>query len=406
MKESRFWSWTGLALSTAIYREEPGSCNSGWSQAQVPARSRRPKYRRTSTARRRRTWRRHDEHHRVRWPRACRASDGRSLRARRASWPVSCAPGRASGRTASLKSLRGLKGPYLAASFPPLSNAAAAAAAAARLRRKFVSGQFDEENPFVLISSVLLVQADEGVSFLVMDRIGDIYRSLPRRADVIVTTVGARHKCQQGFYSMFFRCLAGGRIRIPNSDWSIEISRNSRHATAACGGALSFPPHAHARATTMRAGRAWWLEAVLHDAQALRMRRPRTAALPRARDACWPCSCGAPVARLARGGRPLVVKAARSLPLLANRCRCLDAPLGRVLLAERYRATLAVEARCCGAGRRRPPLRRVSGDVVTAGLISSMVWFGPVRAGREVFSGRYAMSGPILVDFEILSFWA
>ncbi|KZV22363.1 hypothetical protein F511_24864 [Dorcoceras hygrometricum] len=72
-----------------------------------------------------------------------------------------------------------------------------AAAAAARLRRKFVSGQFDEENPFVLISSVLLVQADEGVSFLVMDRIGDIYRSLPRRADVIVTKVGARHKCQQ-----------------------------------------------------------------------------------------------------------------------------------------------------------------------------------------------------------------
>ncbi|KZV34648.1 hypothetical protein F511_23367 [Dorcoceras hygrometricum] len=49
----------------------------------------------------------------------------------------------------------------------------------------------------MLISSVLLVQADEGVSFLVVDRIGDIYRNLPRRADVIVTTVGARHKCQQ-----------------------------------------------------------------------------------------------------------------------------------------------------------------------------------------------------------------
>ncbi|KZV27666.1 hypothetical protein F511_41374 [Dorcoceras hygrometricum] len=116
------------------------------------------------------------------------------------------------------------------------------AAAVADLRRKFVSGQFDEENPFMLISSVLLVQpdegvsvlvvdrigdylpqsteksrvlaipvgarhkcqhvllvqADEGVSVLVVDRIGDIYRSLPRRADVIVTTVGARHKCQQG----------------------------------------------------------------------------------------------------------------------------------------------------------------------------------------------------------------
>ncbi|KZV49335.1 TMV resistance protein N-like [Dorcoceras hygrometricum] len=65
----------------------------------------------------------------------------------------------------------------------------------------------DEENPFVLISSVLLVQADEGVLFLVVDRIGDFYRNLPRRADVIVTTVGARHKCQQ----------AGGRIRIPNN---------------------------------------------------------------------------------------------------------------------------------------------------------------------------------------------
>ncbi|KZV54765.1 2-alkenal reductase (NADP(+)-dependent)-like [Dorcoceras hygrometricum] len=47
-------------------------------------------------------------------------------------------------------------------------------------------------------SSTLLVQADEGVSVLVVDQIGDIYRSLPRRADVIVTTVGARHKCQQG----------------------------------------------------------------------------------------------------------------------------------------------------------------------------------------------------------------
>ncbi|KZV24372.1 hypothetical protein F511_36658 [Dorcoceras hygrometricum] len=59
------------------------------------------------------------------------------------------------------------------------------------------SGRFDEENPFVQNSSVLLVQADEGVSVLVVDRIGDIYRSLPRRADVIVTTVGARHECQQ-----------------------------------------------------------------------------------------------------------------------------------------------------------------------------------------------------------------
>ncbi|KZV39507.1 hypothetical protein F511_35679 [Dorcoceras hygrometricum] len=47
-----------------------------------------------------------------------------------------------------------------------------AAAAAADRRRKLVSGQFDEENPFVLISSALLVQPDEGVSDLVVDRIG------------------------------------------------------------------------------------------------------------------------------------------------------------------------------------------------------------------------------------------
>ncbi|KZV19786.1 hypothetical protein F511_18785 [Dorcoceras hygrometricum] len=46
-------------------------------------------------------------------------------------------------------------------------------------RQKIVSGQFDEENPFMQISSVLLVQADEGVSFLVVDRIGDFYRNLP-----------------------------------------------------------------------------------------------------------------------------------------------------------------------------------------------------------------------------------
>ncbi|KZV29076.1 hypothetical protein F511_42778 [Dorcoceras hygrometricum] len=45
-----------------------------------------------------------------------------------------------------------------------------------------------------MISSVLLVKADEGVSFLVVDRIGDFYRNLPRRADVIVTTVGGRRR--------------------------------------------------------------------------------------------------------------------------------------------------------------------------------------------------------------------
>ncbi|KZV16153.1 plasma membrane ATPase 1-like [Dorcoceras hygrometricum] len=40
-------------------------------------------------------------------------------------------------------------------------------------RRKFVSGQLDEENPIVLISSGLLVQSDEGVPNLVVDRIDE-----------------------------------------------------------------------------------------------------------------------------------------------------------------------------------------------------------------------------------------
>ncbi|KZV57471.1 hypothetical protein F511_32147 [Dorcoceras hygrometricum] len=59
------------------------------------------------------------------------------------------------------------------------------AAAAAVFAGKTVSGQFDEENPFVLISSGLLVQPDEGVSDLVVDRIGVNYRNLPRRAGLL-----------------------------------------------------------------------------------------------------------------------------------------------------------------------------------------------------------------------------
>ncbi|KZV38985.1 hypothetical protein F511_34908 [Dorcoceras hygrometricum] len=70
---------------------------------------------------------------------------------------------------------------------PPLfsSPAGAAAAAAAVFAGKLVSGQLDVENPFVLISSGLIVQPDEGVSDLVVDRIGVNYRNLPRRAGLL-----------------------------------------------------------------------------------------------------------------------------------------------------------------------------------------------------------------------------
>ncbi|KZV22921.1 hypothetical protein F511_11733 [Dorcoceras hygrometricum] len=65
---------------------------------------------------------------------------------------------------------------------PPPPPSPRDAAAAAVFAGKIVSGQFDEENPFVLISSALLVQPEEGVSDLVVDRIGVNYRNLPRRA--------------------------------------------------------------------------------------------------------------------------------------------------------------------------------------------------------------------------------
>ncbi|KZV50279.1 hypothetical protein F511_39505 [Dorcoceras hygrometricum] len=70
--------------------------------------------------------------------------------------------------------------------------------AAADLRRKFVSGQFEEQNPFVQNSSELLVQPDEGVSVLVVDRIGDYLPQSTEKSRVLVIPVGVRHKCQQG----------------------------------------------------------------------------------------------------------------------------------------------------------------------------------------------------------------
>ncbi|KZV40638.1 G-type lectin S-receptor-like serine/threonine-protein kinase [Dorcoceras hygrometricum] len=81
---------------------------------------------------------------------------------------------------------------------PPPPLLSCAAAAAADLRRKFVSSRFDEENPFVQNSSVLLVQPDEGVSVLVMDRIGYYLPQSTEKSRVLVIPVGSRHKCQQG----------------------------------------------------------------------------------------------------------------------------------------------------------------------------------------------------------------
>ncbi|KZV48107.1 hypothetical protein F511_15762 [Dorcoceras hygrometricum] len=181
----------------------------------------------------------------------------------------------------------GLKGPYsLAAALPPLYKPPpCAASAAARLRRKIVSGQFDEENPFVLISSVLLVQADEGVSFLVMDRIGDFYRNLPRRADVIVTTVGARHKCQQDQNSMRTTATPPPQAAAPLPPAARACVRDN-----------------HARWPRM-ATRRWRCVAV-QEAQSLRTVRPRVAATL-ARSSCVD---GRTMSAVARAGRALATR--------------------------------------------------------------------------------------------------
>ncbi|KZV51597.1 hypothetical protein F511_10550 [Dorcoceras hygrometricum] len=134
-------------------------------------------------------------------------------------------------------------------SFRPLllSTHAAVAAAAADLRRKFVSGRFDEENPFVQNSSVLLVQPDEGVSFWSWTGLAIIYRNLPRRAGFLKFRLEPGTSASKVFvlnalcmtiiellffvlivsrlYSLFFRCLAGGRIRIPNKWFRDTVSR-------------------------------------------------------------------------------------------------------------------------------------------------------------------------------------
>ncbi|KZV42943.1 zinc finger MYND domain-containing protein 15 [Dorcoceras hygrometricum] len=47
------------------------------------------------------------------------------------------------------------------------------------------------------ISGTLLVQPDEGVSVLVVDRIGDNLPQSTEKSRILVIPVGARHKCQQ-----------------------------------------------------------------------------------------------------------------------------------------------------------------------------------------------------------------
>ncbi|KZV15601.1 hypothetical protein F511_38848 [Dorcoceras hygrometricum] len=250
------------------------------------------------------------------------------------------------------------------------------AAAAARLRRKIVSGQFEEENPFVLISSVLLVQADEGVSFLVVDRIGDIYQS----------TEKSRRYCNYGW-----------------SQAQIGI-RKSGHKppAAACDGA-----YMHTRARAKPLDRPAHSLRTAADSWPLLHVRLSHIAGQSLREVCAKlraAGCGG-VARWSRF-RPMVralevgddgrrfvagypLECARALRRLAHDRRWSAQPVarevGRWLAAGRWlavgrwlRAAAAASFFLWWRRRCRPPLRRVSSDVMTVGLISSRVWFGPV----------------------------
>ncbi|KZV50438.1 hypothetical protein F511_33706 [Dorcoceras hygrometricum] len=249
------------------------------------------------------------------------------------------------------------------------------------------SGQFDEENPSVQISSRLLVQGDEGVSYPVVDRIGDIYRNLPRRADVIVTTVGARHKCQQ--------------------DRKIKLLERSpgRRRVRRCP-----ITHAH-EARDLRAGRASQpLSSARHRAtvahEAAESGRPSSSA-QRALVAQLPCAGRTIEARRTAAGREVLREVGAPLRttlvgtmmrrrleawrhgLVAGRPMCADdgarSHMKRRSCSGRARALAPHEFFVVAPAAGRPPLRRVSGDVMTAGLF--LLGFGSdlSRAAREVF---------------------
>ncbi|KZT76744.1 hypothetical protein F511_46231 [Dorcoceras hygrometricum] len=130
----------------------------------------------------------------------------------------------------------------------------------------------------------------------------------------------------------------------------------------------------------MRAGRAWWMGAALHDAQALRR---KLAVLVDASSLAGR-TIAHMLAHVSDDGRamaPLVLRlhVRRWARLCDARRRCWPA-----MVRTRCACSTLLVARAAAAfswwrrRRRRPPLRRVSGDVVTAGLNSSRVWFGPV----------------------------
>ncbi|KZV49342.1 dirigent protein 5-like [Dorcoceras hygrometricum] len=232
---------------------------------------------------------------------------------------------------------------------PPPPPPPRAAAVAAVFAGKIVSGQFDEENPFVLISSALIVQPDEGVSDLVVDRIGVNYRNLPRRAGFL------KYRLEPGT-SASKRRLARERPAAAHPLCALVARHRAQRARCAA------PPSAHEHRPLAHLGRR--CAARLSHDDARRWATSRDAG--RAGDARWSTPCRA-----------------------AGRASCDGCAQNLRTALHRAMATAAIFV---GGGRRPAAapamLRRVSDDVVTAGLIPSRVLVRACPGQPVKFSGR------------------
>ncbi|KZV06734.1 hypothetical protein F511_45784 [Dorcoceras hygrometricum] len=141
----------------------------------------------------------------------------------------------------------------------------------------------------------------------------------------------------------------------------------------------------HARWSRMETRR--WRCVAVQEVQSLRTVQPRIAAtlasMPHDRPA-ERCATGRDVARWLATRRCAVGRRFLACgETMGGRCTLLECNACSALVARMRTGRATLRAASCEnfslvAAADRPPLRRVSDDVVTAGLISSWVWFGPV----------------------------
>ncbi|KZV13988.1 Galactose oxidase [Dorcoceras hygrometricum] len=229
-------------------------------------------------------------------------------------------------------------------------------------------------------------QPDEGVSDLVVDRIGDNLPQSTEKSRILVIPVGARHKCQQagggsgsltvvsepGFSDLIIRIA----IIVSNIlFFRIETKTESKFR-------LESPPHtaaphrAHEHARYMRAGRAWMGAAPRYHREMVRRcwpGRTRCLALLVARDTtsgralatklgplpqAMAALNSAQAARFLFAGRSLCGVRGRAMEVLVDVAR---AALRCVAFRAMVRA-LPLRFSWWRRRRRRPPLRRRSGE--------------------------------------------